>query len=75
MKKKCKCGCNKVVSKIYVHGHNSRNMSNETKRKMSLAKKGHIVSDETRRKIGIKIRNRKHFDKTKLKIRKSLRKK
>ena len=49
--KKCKCGCGKLTNygSVWIRGHNARNMSEKTKRKMSLARQN--ISEETRNKL------------------------
>jgi hypothetical protein len=60
-----------------THHHNlslskmGTKLSEETKRKKSIALKGRSLSEETRRKIGLRHKNKKHSADTKEKMRKS----
>jgi hypothetical protein len=59
----CACGCKKTRPKYdkrgrlryFISRHETRNRSEESKRKLSESKKGHIVTEETRRKISISL--------------------
>ena len=80
----CQCGCgghtvrfaetNEYCGQIkgkfprFIHGHNGRVMSEETKRKISQTRTGHITTRETRRKIGIANTGHITSEETKRKI-------
>jgi len=57
MRQKCACGCGKLAKEgnRYIHGHNLKGkiFSEETRKKMSIARTGTHPSPETRRKLSI----------------------
>lgn len=64
--KECECGCGEWVNpgKRFIRGHynKGRKLSEETRRKLSLANKGQKCSEEIKRKMSIAKKGRKHSD-------------
>lgn len=58
----CDCGCGGITFKKFIRGHNTRlrKHSEETKKKISLALKGHLVSPEVIEKIRAKKKGKKY---------------
>jgi 5-methylcytosine-specific restriction endonuclease McrA len=61
--KLCKCGCGEMTApgRFYVNGHYyvGKSLSKETKRKISLIKKGTIMPENVKKKIGNAFRGKK----------------
>jgi very-short-patch-repair endonuclease len=51
----CQCGCKEICNenKEFIHGHNRKNekQSEEQRKKIAIANKGHITSDEQKKQI------------------------
>lgn len=70
--RQCACGCGEITSpgNRWINGHHTRGIrkSEDHKRKISLANKGHICSEETKRKMSFSQQGHPVSKKTRKKI-------